>query len=131
MKLACLLKRHERAAREVRNQGFAFSQCRHCRRDLVRSGRRWRTVPRGFRIVWRRPGGRPAASNAAQLLLNLPSPHRALTLLAPPRRLDRSRVLARLAVAFVRLLGWRLGEWLRRPLARQRSSGPVLRLTAG
>ena len=130
MKLACLLKRHEAGAREARNQGFAFSRCRHCRRDLVRSGRRWRTVPRGFRIVWRRPGGRPATSNAAQLLLNLPAPHRALIPLPAPRRLDRSRAMAQLAAAFVRYLGWRIDEWLRRRPSSPRPRGPILRLSA-
>jgi hypothetical protein len=36
------------------NHGYAFSRCRRCGREIVRSlFGRWRLPPRGFRVVWR------------------------------------------------------------------------------
>ena len=53
MARTCASGRHSPGNPIVRNQGFDFSHCRHCACDLIRSDRQWRTVPRGFRVVWR------------------------------------------------------------------------------
>lgn len=54
MSLTCLLGGHRAFPSSVRNQGFYFSQCRCCGRDMIRSSRGWQIVPKGFRVVWRR-----------------------------------------------------------------------------
>ena len=97
--MKCRFQGHEAASATVRNQGLEFGRCRHCRRDLVRTGRRWRDVPTGFRVVWRREPG-PVAQSAAQLELDLVSPQRALV----PWRADvaRLRLAAQAAKAFAR-----------------------------
>ena len=64
MRLDCLIGNHQPLPPRARNQGFQFSCCRGCGRDMVRSGQSWRRVPRGFRVVWR-PPVRPAAGAAA------------------------------------------------------------------
>jgi cell division protein FtsZ len=54
MPIMCLVAGHHAFPSSVRNQGFYFSQCRCCGRDMIRSQRGWRKVPKGFRVVWRR-----------------------------------------------------------------------------
>jgi len=54
MSIICLLAGHHAFPSSVRNQGFYFSQCRCCGRDMIRSQRGWHKVPKGFRVVWRR-----------------------------------------------------------------------------
>lgn len=130
MTLACLMGRHARVTSEVRNQGLAFSRCRKCRRDLVHSGRGWRSVPRGFRVVWRRPAVRRRPLDAAQLLLDLPSTQRALVRLPAPRRFDRSRAFTQVVATLVHLLRWRMIERFRRKPAAIIRIGPVSRLPA-
>jgi len=61
MRLDCLIGNHKPLPPSARNQGFQFTCCRGCGRDMVRSGQSWRRVPRGFRVVWRQPT-RPAPS---------------------------------------------------------------------
>ena len=73
---------HSPSPTVVRNQGFEFSHCRHCGQDLIRSNRRWRTVPRGFRIVWRSADG-PLTDDPAQLQLDLSASGRALVVRGP------------------------------------------------
>lgn len=82
MRARCIVG-HVAAAGGLRNQGFEFSQCRNCGRDMVRSGRAWRTVPRGFRVAWRLVTPRPAAIDASQLLLDLPPACPALAMPMP------------------------------------------------
>jgi len=41
------------------NEGRTFSYCDSCGKDLVLSGSKWRTPPRGYRIVWR-PESQPS-----------------------------------------------------------------------
>lgn len=85
--MKCNFQGHEAASGTVRNQGLEFGRCRHCRRDLVRTGQRWRAVPRGFRVAWRRGPG-PVALSAAQLELDLAAPQRAVV----PWRADVARL---------------------------------------
>lgn len=130
MRLDCAAGKHAPAAPGVRNQGLEFGCCRGCGRDLVRSRGAWRTVPRGFRVVWRQ--GPPAeAASARQLLLDLPANGRALTRVpAPPLR--RRRLAA--AVEMVALgtrgaasaLAERLRAWLKVLLTPPPASQPVL-----
>jgi hypothetical protein len=74
MSKSCGDRKHVALARPIRNQGFDFGRCRKCGRDLVRSRRAWRTVPAGFRVVWRRdpPGAGHASAAQLKLALNLP-----------------------------------------------------------
>ncbi len=98
MSTQCTAGKHDAAPGAVRNQGFEFSRCRRCGRDLIRSNAKWTTVPTGFRVVWRRHAPTPR-ENAAQLLLNLPAAGRALALPA-----GRQRPASRLAAALEALL---------------------------
>ena len=60
MRLQCLMGFHSPLPKVRTNQGLDFCICRFCRCDLVRTGRSWRRVPRGFRVVWKaRPGADP------------------------------------------------------------------------
>ena len=133
---ACVFGRHTPAPGEIRNQGFAFTRCRRCRRDLVRAGSTSRTVPKGFRIVWR-PGKRAQAEqNTAQMLLGAPpAPGRGLTVIEPNRGWRAMPTLVGLAGAGLRLLLWRLADRRRdrRKLKLIRTSATirVLRLPAG
>lgn len=54
--LPCTLSPHRAAAVVLENQGFLFSRCRRCQRDLVCSSSgppSWHAVPDGFRVAWR------------------------------------------------------------------------------
>lgn len=57
MSLLCRLSIHAAAPQAFRNQGFEFSKCRHCGRDMIRSAEspetKWQTVPAGFRVDWK------------------------------------------------------------------------------
>ncbi len=128
----CTLGNHAAAPGEVRNQGFAFSRCRGCGRDLVRSNRAWRTVPKGFRVVWR-PAAAPAEFSAAQFLLDLPAAGRALTVVAGRRR-RRIAAMVELAVTGLRVLldagAQRVRTWRLALIAPRRSRPALLRLPA-
>lgn len=80
MRLHCIAGQHVAAPGEVLNQGFGFSHCSRCGRAMIRSSREWRTVPRGFRVVWRHGIPRQTEVSATQLLFDLPSTGRSLTL---------------------------------------------------
>ena len=59
-RLLCRLTRHVPEEAQVWNDGFYFSRCVNCRRDILRRGGRWRPVPQGYRVVWKkRPEGYP------------------------------------------------------------------------
>ena len=53
----CHLSIHAAAPQAFRNQGFEFSKCLRCSRDMIRSAdspeAKWRTVPGGFRVDWK------------------------------------------------------------------------------
>lgn len=131
MGLRCLAGRHDVAPGEVRNQGFGFSRCRRCGRDMVRSTRAWRIVPKGFRVVWRRGPPSPAAGSPAQLRLDLPATGRFLVV---PAGRSRGRPIGMLFLLFagLRCLGWaaagRLRAWRQALRASRRARPPVIRL---
>lgn len=60
MSLLCRLSTHVPAPQALCNQGFAFSKCRRCGHDMIRSVEspetKWRTVPAGFRVAWKNIG---------------------------------------------------------------------------
>lgn len=120
MTYSCNSGRHAVASPGVRNQGFEFGKCTRCGRDLLRSGGDWRTVPKGFRVVWRRDPP-PAAGKA------------------PARSRARPRnplaVAAELAWLAARCLGWKISDGLRAGmkalLAPRAKATPVLCLTTG
>jgi hypothetical protein len=121
MPFSCAGAGHVPASPPVRNQGFEFACCRGCGRDLVRSRGAWRTVPRGFRVVWRQRPPAEAAS-AAQLLLNLPASGRSLAVLPRPAPRRRRVAAAAEAVAIsarglAGALAERLRAWLKSLLA--------------
>lgn len=131
----CTAGKHDAALNAIRNQGFEFSRCRRCGRDLIRSNAKWTTVPAGFRVVWRRHAPTPG-ENAAQLLLNLPAAGRALALHAGRQR-PASR-LAALVEALLIGLRYAAGAAIERVRAWRRTlgearpaSGPAGYLTAG
>jgi hypothetical protein len=53
MKLICTIRGHRAAAGEIYNGGYHFSRCERCGEDMIRSGRSWKTVPQGHRVVWK------------------------------------------------------------------------------
>ena len=57
MALLCTLLTHAITPHASRNQGFDFSTCRRCGRDMIRSAEsrasKWKAVPTGFRVIWR------------------------------------------------------------------------------
>ncbi|HEV2867259.1 MAG TPA: hypothetical protein VGX37_12185 [Allosphingosinicella sp.] len=78
MPLLCRLGLHSAEPLARWNDGYYFTRCRRCRRDLVRTAYgRWH-VPRGFRIVWQ---ARPPASHVPTGL--------------PPAPAEQSRTSAR------------------------------------
>lgn len=132
-RFSCLAGRHQAESRRVRNQGLEFGRCRACDQDLVRSRRAWRTVPRGFRVVWRRGPGIGAVPSAAQLLFDLPASGRALALRAAPKRAKRRIAVAVELVALgTRVLAWALADrvraWARSLAAPRRRPQPMPRL---
>lgn len=111
MGIRCVAGRHAAAPGEVRNQGFDFSRCRRCGRDMVRTSNRWRLVPRGFRVVWKR-GPDHAVLSARQFLLDLPATGRSLVL--APGMMRRSPFdLLLLGLIGLRYLMWSAGERVR------------------
>jgi len=76
MNLSCLFGRHSALPSDVRNLGLRVSQCRGCGCDMIHVRGRWTTVPRGFRVVWRRLDEVIAEAVPLKLVRNLPIPSR-------------------------------------------------------
>ncbi len=137
MRPNCAAGKHEIGSRWARNQGLDFGCCRKCGRDLVRSrgSAMWRTVPKGFRVVWRRGAEPWAEPSAAQLLLNLPASGRSLAVPAsrPPRK-SRAAAAVELVAMGARCLAWAVTDcvsaWARFFLTRRLAPQPVLSLPA-
>jgi len=95
----------------------------------------WRTVPKGFRVVWRRGAEPEAEPSAAQLLLDLPASGRSLAVPAsrPPRK-SRAAAAVELVAMGARCLAWAVTDcvraWARPFLARRLAPQPVLSLPA-
>jgi hypothetical protein len=106
MKLHCLTGSHSSDLHLVSNQGFHFSRCKSCGEDLIRSGARWKSVPAGFRIVWKPTQGAMSARVATAANVPMVIAQAAERLRVPTRAwLDRPAfMLAALALAALRLL---------------------------
>lgn len=116
MRLHCIAGQHDVAPGEVCNQGFGFSHCRECGRDMIRSRKEWRLVPSGFRVVWRRGIPRQTEISAAQLIFDLPASGRTLVVPCGRRRGRLSGLLGLLPIAAQYLGGAaavRLRTWLK------------------
>lgn len=59
MSIACRISGHRAEPGRIWNDGYYFGKCVRCAADLVRRGRDWQPVPKGFRIVWRPRTGEP------------------------------------------------------------------------
>lgn len=57
MAITCLLGRHEVVSRGVGNGAYEFGRCLRCACDLMRSGRDWKRLPKGYKIVWKPKDG--------------------------------------------------------------------------
>jgi hypothetical protein len=133
MARSCSTGLHSPSTDVVRNQGFDFTQCRHCRRDLIRSKRRWRTVPGGFRVAWR-AAEPPRGEDPAQLKLDLsPAGRSVIVWRAEERSIWRPGALLGLAMLGFFYLVWtaadRLCDSFSRVAARRLRS-KVLKLPA-
>ena len=132
MNLLCHVSGHVAAPHVLANQGFLFSRCQRCHRDLIRSARasaeaspddNWMAVPSGLRVVW-------GATDVS--VFDRPS-WLARSWHAVQDRARRSTVAVgdatKMAVA---VLGWRAADAARRAkataLAAYRSGRHVIRL---
>ena len=132
MNLRCIMAGHRAAPGEVRNQGFGFSRCGRCRRDMVRSGRRWRPVPKGFRVAWKK-ADHPMKTGAGPLLPDLPATGRTLTV-APSGGRSSAAYVMLLAALGCRYLFWtfrdRIASWRRRTFSARRPRARTIYLPA-
>lgn len=106
MSIACFFGRHSPLPIEAVNQGFQFSQCKKCGCDMIRTRGAWRSVPKGFRVVWRRVDEPSVAALPLRIVSNLPvlarhGLRRQLELIA-----IRLSATAELGAAALRLAGW-------------------------
>jgi hypothetical protein len=115
MKLSCLIGRHSPQPSAVKNQGFTFSRCAGCERDLVRSMGRWQTVPKGFRVVWR------SADTAPPVVSNIAATSAtAETEIGGEGAWTRLATFGALASAGLRAFAWTLGDRIDRLSGRIR-----------
>ena len=52
MRMKCILGKHEAIPSDVWNNGFYFSRCKNCEREMIRRHKTWRVVPKKMRVVW-------------------------------------------------------------------------------
>jgi hypothetical protein len=130
MRFHCLVGKHVPLPPAATNQGFQFSTCEHCGRDMVRSRRSWREVPHQFRVVWRAaqlaPGHRPGLNRRGHHPLPVP-------MRGPIPLLSGLLGLADLAIAALRVALWSCRDRVKAfslTLRLLRPSRPVLRLPA-
>ena len=109
MHFSCLFGRHQALPSAVRNLGLRVSQCRCCGRDMIHRRGRWTTVPRGFRIVWRRLDEVIAAAVPLKLARNLPAPVRRSENVLH-RLANRTADAILFAGAGLRILGWTIAD---------------------
>lgn len=133
MSLLCLCGQHAARPSNISNQGYYFSRCTRCRRDLIGSAVKWKPVPRGKRVVWRpvrRRVSRPKPVYNVPMVIPQP--------VAMPRRPRPRFSFAKLVAADLCLFAWSgangIRQWqnsLLAHLARQRSRPremPVIRM---
>ena len=53
MGILCRLAGHKAAPSNIWNNGHYFSRCTICDCEMIGRGGSWRTIPRGYRVVWR------------------------------------------------------------------------------
>jgi hypothetical protein len=53
MGILCRLAGHKAAPSNIWNNGHFFSRCTICDCEMIGRGGSWRTIPRGYRVVWR------------------------------------------------------------------------------
>lgn len=55
MNIFCRTGAHSPVASNVWNDGYYFSECARCGREMIKAGGtdRWRPVPKNYRIVWK------------------------------------------------------------------------------
>lgn len=84
MTVLCRMGVHRPGKPAIWNNGFYFSACAGCGRDLIRGAHnRWGPVPRGMKVVWRpRPEGYPDWSGVES------AEETALPLIARPLSID-------------------------------------------
>ena len=108
MRLRCLLGFHSPLSIVRTNQGLRFCRCSACGCDLVRTGRDWRRVPRGFRVVWKaRPGAEPLPDLAHRSLILRPAYR--IGFLRPEGLLGLFGIALRVLVSGYRMRGAPLG----------------------
>lgn len=126
MRPNCAAGSHEAGPRWARNGGLDFGRCRKCRRALVRPRGRWRTVPKGLRVVWRPASTTEIQAGATRRLLNRST--------RPGRRKSRLAVAAELAALGAHCLAWaladRLKAWVKGAFAPRPPAKPALGLAA-
>jgi hypothetical protein len=135
MSLLCLSGRHAARPSNIANQGYYFSRCARCRRDLIGSAVKWKPVPRGKRVVWR-PVHRRGAAARFKPVYNVP-----MVIPQPVAQSRRPRprfTFAKLVAADLCLFAWSGAQGIRQwqsnllaHLARQRSRPremPVIRM---
>jgi len=110
MILSCLLGRHEALPSDVRNLGLRVSQCRCCGRDMIHSRGRWTTVPRGFRIVWRRLDEVIAEAVPLRLTRNLPVLSRNAHRHSLAELAHRAAEMAEIVTSGLMVAGWTIAE---------------------
>lgn len=84
MRFLCRVLTHRIAPHISHNQGFAFSRCRRCGRDMIRSSASqessdWRNVPAGFRVVWSGGASQDSAPITASAVTSGQPEHRGET----------------------------------------------------
>ena len=57
MSLLCRFAGHRPVPSNIWNDGYYFSRCASCGCEMIGRSGRWQTVPKGYRVVWRRSNG--------------------------------------------------------------------------
>ena len=55
MRLLCHLGWHRPSATTIENEGRTFSRCVACGADLVKASHGWKTAPKGYKVIWKKP----------------------------------------------------------------------------
>lgn len=102
MPILCLSGLHSTRPSSVANQGYFFSTCTRCGRQMIGSAVKWKPVPRRMRVVWKpvsrqRPQFCTRITNLPMVIRQPSAPRR--------RRLPRLR-FAELVLVDCKLLAW-------------------------
>ena len=109
MALLCTLLPHIVIPHVSRNQGFDFSTCQRCGRDMIRSAEsgtsKWKAVPPGFRVIWRNTN-----SNQCRILSEA---------LAPREKQVSSSLIFDFLYVAVAALYWNISDYLSHTTTRR------------